>query len=1245
MTAFLYLQKFDNSMPVAMPFQPLMDILSRYGVQGRGRGDIEFTLPPDMIAAGCTVIGDFESGVSCVGFDRPLFDADLRCVVWECMERFSCAVFDDTLDTVCTTLSGISALPPNLAAASTVGVRQISSAQQLWPGEFEVWVQGPPRPVLRYTNANTNGPNLQFVDYAVFDKNELYIELNIRPEACNPGTLRVLRNLELRVDAAISVNPEYFILYRYAHSDSSLAVLESPRLGEMANRATIISPSPIFMEPRIKSPFIADRQIFVNERICAMKLTRHMHENYQLALDGSIGSIDTLARFLDALHTAYCQERDTQPPEQAYTSQLAIDWAIRAGGYLGTVILQQIGAQYGYVTRGQQRLLVVRTHRGNLYNPNLLVLDHIINGPRNSIADFFQQLIKSDISAIPREDDLVCNIPGFCQILLGQSQFNSGGGLPMEPMIPRDKLDFTVNSLHFLDLYLAEIPRQSADFSDLTLSNLMLAAGAYLGEVIRSNAAEKGCWQWVTYDDYVRDNPGFSQQRPRDVGFLAFLDSAEHTTYPFAYIAMLLSGANMDSTHAYALEFLGSASVGSGSGLSLDSIDIQQSIASLPADQHSYPNITAPAWVAYDPLAKLFKDFSILLEHGKPVWAHIVQANTGIFEAGEAGLPGEIVYDPQGALSPEALAPIAASLLELRKRQAELDPYDPDQAALHAIAEHLNAETTRAFGMSVPPQISTQALLISTMFFERKHLPGGTLVLPYFPVLISEKCPGSAMVLPGKWWPQALLDRVEKRLNEKRLAVWEAAWQKLKDGRTAEEGEYFRCRIKTLERYAHFGGDGQRAIDLVQIGMVPFRVDTNPPPFEWEWDLVSELQSYGECLLTEVEIDRARGLPLNVPRARQSFVVRYLAQMIALHRLLLCDERRLSNEPFKIDPDEIQYSALGLAAGVEDAALQSARLLCLAWQHPDMYTDFIRPEVRVCFMLFAAYLGIQIPALKPFKPMPHLDALIENERWRIADGDELRLLLEAACEEHTRSAPSGPFQGLPAAILLVLKLREMAGLANPQPAHPLFAKPLVIPGKVTFEVACDDLLTRVHDRMTRNGFREDTIEQAIVTQSPLVVDSRVGAMPLRPDLYQPRVQFVPKEEARYTDRLVDGIAVFFGFLPRVLTWLVLASAAKATFSDFSRISNLLPTFLSLSFMAWIASPFILLAWLFFKVKRNFLQDSALLFASIMLAFFGMGAYGINLSEGGLQDAKVFTWVPLLQLIWAGGWIYALSRRG
>lgn len=99
MTDFLFIQKFENGKIIKMPYLPLMVILSRYGDSGRGLGDLEIILPHREIAASCTVIGD-ETGISCIGFERPSYCDKLQSLAWACMQELGCAVFNDTLTLV-----------------------------------------------------------------------------------------------------------------------------------------------------------------------------------------------------------------------------------------------------------------------------------------------------------------------------------------------------------------------------------------------------------------------------------------------------------------------------------------------------------------------------------------------------------------------------------------------------------------------------------------------------------------------------------------------------------------------------------------------------------------------------------------------------------------------------------------------------------------------------------------------------------------------------------------------------------------------------------------------------------------------------------------------------------------------------------------------------------------------------------------------------------------------------------------
>lgn len=196
-------------------------------------------------------------------------------------------------------------------------------------------------------------------------------------------------------------------------------------------------------------------------------------------------------------------------------------------------------------------------------------------------------------------------------------------------------------------------------------------------------------------------------------------------------------------------------SVDQGKPQQLDlQIDIAAAVAGLGALEQDYARIDRPFWMTRpagmeaDPLCRLLDDYPILLREGRVVWAHMVQANSALFEPGQDDLPAEFLYDPEG-ISPAELAPVAAQLGDLKGTV----PTDP---ALRRIAEHLTAEMTREFALPVPYAISeAHTMLMSTAMVCRKHLPNGFLNHFFVPVLISDRCPGSLMILPSRWWPAA----------------------------------------------------------------------------------------------------------------------------------------------------------------------------------------------------------------------------------------------------------------------------------------------------------------------------------------------------------------------------------------------------------------------------------------------------------------------------------------------------------
>lgn len=547
-----------------------------------------------------------------------------------------------------------------------------------------------------------------------------------------------------------------------------------------------------------------------------------------------------------------------------------------------------------------------------------------------------------------------------------------------------------------------------------------------------------------------------------------------------------------------------------------DTIDVAAGIAALPPDQADYADVALPWWAGDDALAELFADMPALLREGRIVWGRLVQANTRLFEVGhEEGLPGDVLYDPAGILTPTDLAPVARALFASREEIEALRAANPPQPERLRLAEHFQNEMSRARALGVPHGEGHGELLVSSTYFVRRHLPTQTLMLPYFPLLILDRRPGSAMVLPSRWWPQPLLAMWANFAREQRRDRWQQAWEQLA---AEQEEEDLRSRQKQLEAVRDYALNGV-ADKEVEPWMSSvdadgsrrdyytgdFRPDTEPPPREWEWGLGGRLEELAEQQTRDVESARARGLPLDIRLARLAYATRHTGQMIELHTRLLAGRRGCRPEgSSRMELDEIQWAALGLVAGCEQPALHTARILCAAWRNAEIYGDFVRPEVRAVFILFSRQLGVPIPELTPFQPLPALEILIAEERWLHADAGALGPLVEAACIEHTAEAPHGPFLGLPIAILLLFKLRAMRGLANPRVTHPLLAAALGDwAAAVDFEACMDSLLMAVRARLKLHGFDEAAIAAAVIDGTPLEVP-QAFARPARPSASAPR---------------------------------------------------------------------------------------------------------------------------------------------
>lgn len=163
----------------------------------------------------------------------------------------------------------------------------------------------------------------------------------------------------------------------------------------------------------------------------------------------------------------------------------------------------------------------------------------------------------------------------------------------------------------------------------------------------------------------------------------------------------------------------------------------------------------APQWLWFsnDRLAEVYANQRDLLEKGRVVWGHIVQANSLLFEPGSEDCPAAALYSPSRALDDEVglLGEIAHGLYELK----ETVPDDPE---LQIFARTLTSEVETLMKVKVPPKLTEgHDVYYTCIMVPRKHLPNGFLTQRFFPLLIAPALTQATMILPARYWPPDLV--------------------------------------------------------------------------------------------------------------------------------------------------------------------------------------------------------------------------------------------------------------------------------------------------------------------------------------------------------------------------------------------------------------------------------------------------------------------------------------------------------
>jgi hypothetical protein len=122
---------------------------------------------------------------------------------------------------------------------------------------------------------------------------------------------------------------------------------------------------------------------------------------------------------------------------------------------------------------------------------------------------------------------------------------------PGSELLDASRLDFSVESLSFVDDYLDQMRRRQLVEGGEDYCKLVLRCGAYVGEVILRNATGKA-YHWVDYKGALKINKSIADFG-ESLGSAAVLwDSATGLTFPLAKVQKFLDNGREDSVQFFA---------------------------------------------------------------------------------------------------------------------------------------------------------------------------------------------------------------------------------------------------------------------------------------------------------------------------------------------------------------------------------------------------------------------------------------------------------------------------------------------------------------------------------------------------------------------------------------------------------------------------------------------------------------------------------------------------------------------
>jgi|GEM_PF-4479367 len=331
------------------------------------------------------------------------------------------------------------------------------------------------------------------------------------------------------------------------------------------------------------------------------------------------------------------------------------------------------------------------------------------------------------------------------------------GGIAFQKALYQLQLDFGVSSLLRIDYLLNELksslPIGETEFLARKANmNFLFCLAIYCGKVIAKAAGAQV--DWYTHSQLSLCFPGQLNVPPSPATSLIAVFNARggdlgHVFFPMQTILQHLFGQGCTQLRDTFKTWGLAAQAHRVRQINVEMPVIQKMINAIPVHQQDFLTIQRITWFEGKYFDQWFQKYHKLYQGGRLVWACIVQAHNDLYIDGKSDRLAEIIFDPQGLLSPQQLNAVANKIMSYKGCR-------PVDARLSFLADVITDEGAGILGLKIPYRLSSDDLCTSVLVLTRKHLPGGRLFSSYFPILIRDDLPGIATALPAYFWTAAI---------------------------------------------------------------------------------------------------------------------------------------------------------------------------------------------------------------------------------------------------------------------------------------------------------------------------------------------------------------------------------------------------------------------------------------------------------------------------------------------------------